>query len=90
MLQELSHEIEDVLVGVEGAVDVQTEQFSGQNNLVIRLDRDALARLGMDVDAVQEDLKSRGVAFEGPPIDRPYGRIASFQDPDGYMFDLCG
>jgi len=71
VLQELSHQIEDVLVGVEGAVDVQTEQFSGQNNLVIRLDRDALARHGMDVDAVQETVEAAiggvvvGQVYEG-------------------------
>jgi len=71
VLQELSHQIEDVLVGVEGAVDVQTEQFSGQNNLVIRLDRDALARRGMDVEAVQETVEAAiggvvvGQVYEG-------------------------
>lgn len=71
VLRELSHQIEDVLVGVEGAVDVQTEQFSGQNNLVIHLDRDALARYGMDVDAVQETVEAAiggvvvGQVYEG-------------------------
>jgi cobalt-zinc-cadmium resistance protein CzcA len=58
VLEELSHQIEDVLVGVEGAVDVQTEQFAGQNNLVIRLNREVLARHGMDVDTVQKTVEA--------------------------------
>jgi len=71
VLQELAHQIEDVLVSVEGAVDVQTEQFSGQNNLVIRLDRESLSRFGLDVDAVQETVEAAiggvvaGQVFEG-------------------------
>jgi cobalt-zinc-cadmium resistance protein CzcA len=71
VLEELSHQVEDVLVSVEGAVDVQTEQFAGQNNLVIRLDRNALARHGMDVDAVQETVEAAiggvvvGQVYEG-------------------------
>jgi len=70
-LQDLSHQIEEVLGGVDGAVDVQTEKFSGQNNLVIRLDRAALARLGMDVESVQETVEAAiggvvvGQVYEG-------------------------
>jgi len=67
----LSEEIEEVLSGVEGAVDVQTEQFAGQNNLVIHLDRDALARLGLEVETVQETIEAAiggvvvGQVYEG-------------------------
>ncbi|MHC4777065.1 MAG: VOC family protein [Planctomycetota bacterium] len=43
-----------------------------------------------DVDGLYAELKGKGVVFQGPPQDRPYGRIASFTDPDGYAFDLCG
>jgi cobalt-zinc-cadmium resistance protein CzcA len=70
-LQELSHQIEDVLAGVEGAVDVQTEQFAGQNNLVIQLNREILARHGMDVDTVQKTVEAAiggvvvGQVYEG-------------------------
>ena len=70
-LQELSQEIEGVLAEVEGAVDVQTERFSGQNNMVIHLDRDALARFGMDVEVVQETVEAAiggvvvGQVYEG-------------------------
>ncbi len=70
-LQALSGEIEGVLSQVEGAVDVQVEQFTGQNNLVIRLDRRALARLGLEVDRVQETVEAAiggvvvGQVYEG-------------------------
>ncbi len=43
-LETLSRAVEETLAGLEGAVDVQTERFTGQNNLVLRLDREALAR----------------------------------------------
>ncbi len=43
-----------------------------------------------DVDGLYAALLGKGVVFEGPPEDRPYGRIVSFTDPDGYEFDLCG
>ncbi|MBI4230025.1 MAG: VOC family protein [Planctomycetes bacterium] len=42
------------------------------------------------MDHLYESLAERGVSFNGPPEDRPYGRIATFKDPDGYCFDLCG
>lgn len=70
-LREVSHQIEDVLSTVEGAVDIQTDRFTGQNNLVIRLDRGALARLAMDVETVQETVEAAiggvvvGQVYEG-------------------------
>ena len=70
-LQALSEEVEAVLMGVEGAVDVQTEKFTGQNNLVIHLNRAALARHGMDVDQVQGTVEAAiggavvGQVYEG-------------------------
>ena len=38
-LEHLSDEVEAILAEMEGAVDVQTVRFTGQNNLVIQLDR---------------------------------------------------
>ena len=43
-----------------------------------------------EIDKVVEDLTARGIVFDGPPVEKPYGRIASFKDPDGYAFDLVG
>lgn len=70
-LQLLSTQLEEVLMGVEGAVDVQTEKFTGQNNLVIHIDRGALARHGMDIDQVQGTVEAAiggvlvGQVYEG-------------------------
>jgi cobalt-zinc-cadmium resistance protein CzcA len=70
-LAHLSEELEAVLMEVEGAVDVQTEKFTGQNNLVIHLDRAAMARHGVDVDRVQETVEAAiggvivGQVYEG-------------------------
>ncbi|NNM04185.1 MAG: efflux RND transporter permease subunit [Gemmatimonadetes bacterium] len=70
-LQDLSTQMEEVLMGVEGAVDVQTEKFTGQNNLVIELDRSAMARYGLNVDQVQGTVEAAiggviaGQVYEG-------------------------
>jgi cobalt-zinc-cadmium resistance protein CzcA len=71
VLQRLSGDIEATLAGLEGAVDVQTVRTTGQNNLIIHLDRRALARHGMDVDQVQETVEAAiggvvvGQVYEG-------------------------
>jgi heavy metal efflux system protein len=57
-LQHLSEEIEAVLAQLRGAVEVQVETFTGQNNLVIHLDRGALARHGLDVEGVQQTVEA--------------------------------
>lgn len=43
-----------------------------------------------DVDAEHERLRSRGVVFLAPPVDRPgWGeRTAHFRDPDGNLIEL--
>jgi catechol 2,3-dioxygenase-like lactoylglutathione lyase family enzyme len=57
--------------------------------------RDAGARaqftLGVDdVDAMCEELASRGVTLLNGPIDRPWGiRTASFRDPGGHIWEIA-
>ncbi len=71
VLRQISQQLEELLSGIEGAVDVQTERFTGQNNMVIHLDRNALARFGLDVDMVQETVEAAiggvvaGQVYEG-------------------------
>jgi catechol 2,3-dioxygenase-like lactoylglutathione lyase family enzyme len=36
-----------------------------------------------DVDAAYKELSARGVSFEGPIEEAPWGRFATFSDPDG-------
>lgn len=43
-----------------------------------------------DVDAVCEELVSRGVELLNGPIDRPWGvRTAAFADPDGHIWEVA-
>jgi cobalt-zinc-cadmium resistance protein CzcA len=56
---------------VPGAADVQVEQISGIPQLVIRIDREAVARHGINVDSVQRTISASiggevaGQVFEG-------------------------
>jgi len=58
ILREVSAEIEHVLLEVPGAADVQVEQFTGQNQIQVELDREAIARYGLDIGAVQETIEA--------------------------------
>jgi catechol 2,3-dioxygenase-like lactoylglutathione lyase family enzyme len=43
-----------------------------------------------DVDAMYEELASRGVEFLNGPMDRPWGiRTASFRDPGGHIWEIA-
>jgi catechol 2,3-dioxygenase-like lactoylglutathione lyase family enzyme len=43
-----------------------------------------------DVDAVADELKSRGVELLNGPMDRPWGiRTASFRDPAGHIWEVA-
>ena len=41
-----------------------------------------------DIDQSYEELKGRGVDFEGPPEKRPWGTYAKFKDSEGNQFVL--
>ncbi|MEO5815874.1 MAG: CusA/CzcA family heavy metal efflux RND transporter [Gemmatimonadaceae bacterium] len=64
-------EIRRVVSAIPGAADVQTEQVGGQPQLQIRINRDAIARYGLNVDDVQEVIETAiggedaGQVFEG-------------------------
>lgn len=57
--------------------------------------RDAGSRLQLtievdDVDAMCEELVTRGVTLLNGPIDRPWGiRTASFSDPGGHIWEIA-
>lgn len=51
-LARVAGEIEKVIRETAGAQDVQTEQVLGQPQLLVRVDREAVARLGLNVDDV--------------------------------------
>lgn len=54
VLAEKGQEIENVIASVKGASDVQTEQISGEAQLVVKADRDQIARYGLNVSDVME------------------------------------
>ena len=41
-----------------------------------------------DVEKTYEELKARGVEFEGPPEKQPWGTFAKFKDSEGNQFVL--
>ena len=44
-----------------------------------------------DVDEVYSSLKSKGVKFDDPPANRPWGtRSTGFKDPEGYVVEIVG
>ena len=63
--------IAEILRGVEGSVDVAVDQVSGAPQLQIRIDREAIARYGINVADVQEVVRaavggeSAGQIYEG-------------------------
>ncbi|MFN7970939.1 MAG: CusA/CzcA family heavy metal efflux RND transporter [Acidobacteriota bacterium] len=52
VLEKKGREIEGVVKGLRGASDVQLEQVSGEAQLVVKANWDALARYGINVDQV--------------------------------------
>ncbi|MGD9900407.1 MAG: efflux RND transporter permease subunit [Calditrichaceae bacterium] len=73
-LDELKHkanEIASVIRDVPGAADVQPDQISGMPQLLINIDRHAIARYGINVNDVQQVIhaavggESAGQIFEG-------------------------
>ena len=44
-----------------------------------------------DVDTAYQELVGRGVDFEDPPANRPWGaRMAAFRDPEGFAVEIVG
>ena len=70
-LVETAQRIERVVTQIHGAADVQTEQVTGQPQLQIKVDREAIARYGINVEDVQEAIETAiggeeaGQVFEG-------------------------
>ncbi|MBW2362858.1 MAG: efflux RND transporter permease subunit [Deltaproteobacteria bacterium] len=71
VLEAKAQEVAQVVGGVRGAADVQVDQLSGTPQLVLRVNRHAVARYGMNVEDVQETIRAAvggdvaGQIFEG-------------------------
>ncbi len=64
-LRDLSEQVARILRTVEGARDIRIERLSGQQSLTIDIDRDAIARHGLNVSDVNELIET---AIGGKPI----------------------
>lgn len=58
ILKEKAIQIKEQLVTIEGAVDVQVEQFTGQNHIQINIQRGLIARYGVNIDDIQETIEA--------------------------------
>jgi cobalt-zinc-cadmium resistance protein CzcA len=71
ILKQKADEIAVAIEGVPGAADIQVDQVSGMPQLLIRVDRQAIARYGINISDVQEVIQaavggeSAGEIFEG-------------------------
>lgn len=71
VLKEKAAEIEAVILEIPGAADVQKDQVTGTPQLRIRIDRQAIARYGINVEDVQSVIRTAvggetaGQIFEG-------------------------
>ena len=57
-LQKLGSQIGQILTKMKGSNDLRIEQASGQNYLNIKIDRDAIARYGINVSDVNEVIET--------------------------------
>ncbi|MCH9021405.1 MAG: efflux RND transporter permease subunit [Planctomycetes bacterium] len=71
LLKQKADDIANVVGGIRGATDVQVDQVSGTPQLLIRPDRKAIARYGINISDVQEVIRAAvggvkaGQIFEG-------------------------
>jgi len=57
ILLEKSIEIKDAILNIKGAANVQVEQFTGQNHIQVVLNREQIARYGVNISDIQETIK---------------------------------
>jgi cobalt-zinc-cadmium resistance protein CzcA len=71
ILKQTADRISDIIRDVKGASDVQVDQVSGTPQLLIKLNRKATAKYGLNIDDVQETIhaaiggEKAGQVFEG-------------------------
>jgi len=58
ILKDKATQIKDQLAKIEGASDVQMEQFTGQNHVQIVLNRPQIARYGINIQDIQETIEA--------------------------------
>lgn len=70
-LQDLSKQVAAIVGTVEGAEDLYVEEVTGLSQIVIKIDRDQVAKYGLDIETVNETInaafagQSAGIVYEG-------------------------
>jgi cobalt-zinc-cadmium resistance protein CzcA len=57
-LKDIAVRVKDLIADIQGAADVQVEQFTGQNHIQIHLQRENIARYGVNIQGVQETIEA--------------------------------
>ena len=57
-LEQLGHQAQAIIAGVKGASETQMELIEGSQELQIQIDRASIARYGLNVSDVQEDIQA--------------------------------
>ncbi len=88
LLNEKIEEVWNVLAGVRGVADLQIEQTTGVPQLIIRLNREKLARFGIPVNQVAEVIETALNGIEATDVYEP-DRITSvlIRLPERYRND---
>ncbi|MFQ6038580.1 MAG: efflux RND transporter permease subunit, partial [Candidatus Aminicenantales bacterium] len=58
ILKQKALQVKDLLAQIRGASDVQVEQFTGQNHIQIVLQREKIARYGINISHIQETIEA--------------------------------
>lgn len=71
ILQQKSTRIKELIAPIPGAADVQVEQFTGQNQIQVNLNREKIARYGLNIQNIQKTIQAAvggitlGQVYEG-------------------------
>ncbi|QQE11520.1 efflux RND transporter permease subunit [Planctomycetota bacterium] len=85
MLKSKADEIAAVVNTVKGAVDIQVDQVSGTPQLLIRPDREAVARYGLNIEDVQRTIN---VAVGGTTVGQVFEGVRRFDIYVRYQADV--
>ena len=82
-------EVTIVLMAIPGEPVIDDEAGRQLRALMAKGVVSAIFLTATDVHATYEDLKSRGVPFDAPPTEQPWGIDCAFRDPSGNNFRLA-
>jgi catechol 2,3-dioxygenase-like lactoylglutathione lyase family enzyme len=82
-------EVTIVLMAIPGEPVFDAETSEQLRTLLAKGAVSAIFLTATDVHAEYEELKARGVEFDAPPTEQPWGVDTSFRDPSGNNFRLA-